>query len=87
MGYKDFEPQLRGGWGREEVIDLQLSELEEIRAAVYENSRMHKERAKLLHDRHICRKEFFLGQKVLLYDFRLHLFPSKLRSIRLVLPL
>ena len=28
----------------------------------------------------IQRKEFFPGQKVLLYDSRLHLFPSKLRS-------
>jgi len=40
---------------------LQLSELEEIRAETYENSRIHKERAKMFHDRHIHRKEFFLG--------------------------
>jgi len=38
---------------------LQLSELEEIRADAYESSRMHKERVKLFHDRHIHRKEFF----------------------------
>jgi len=57
-----------------------LSELEEIRAEAYENSKMYKERAKLFHDRHIHRKEFFRSQKVLLYDFRLHLFPSKLGS-------
>ena len=30
---------------------LQLSELEEIRVEAYENSRMHKERAKSFHDR------------------------------------
>jgi len=59
---------------------LQLSELEEIRAEAYENSRMYKERAKLLHDRHIHRKEFFPGQKGLLYDSRLNIFSSKLRS-------
>ena len=59
---------------------LQLSQLEEIRAKADENSRIHKERAKLFHDRHIHRKEFFLGQKVLLYDSRLHLFPGRLRS-------
>jgi len=59
---------------------LQLSELEEIRAETYENSRMHKERAKLFHDRHIRRKEFCPCQKVLLYDSRLHLFIGKLRS-------
>ena len=39
--------------------NLQLSELEEIRPKAYENSRMHKERAKLFHDRHIHRKGFF----------------------------
>ena len=66
---------------------LQLSELEEIRAEACENSRMHKERAKLFHDRHIHRKEFFPGQNVLLYDCRLHLFPGKLRSRRQVLSL
>ena len=59
---------------------LQLSELEEIKAEAYENSRTYKERAKLFHDRHIHRKEFFPGQKVLLYDSRLHLFSGKLRS-------
>jgi len=59
---------------------LQLSELEEIRDEAYENSRMHKLRAKLFHDRHIYRKEFYLDQKVLLYDSKLHLFPRKLRS-------
>ena len=57
-----------------------MSELEEIRAEAYENSRRHKERANLFHDRHIHRKEFFLGQTVLLFDSRLHLFPGKLRS-------
>jgi len=59
---------------------LELNELEEIRAEAYESSRAHKERAKLYHDRHILRKEFFVGQKVLLYDSRLHLFPGKLKS-------
>ena len=59
---------------------LQLSELEEIRVEAYKNSRMHKQRAKLFHDRHIRRKEFFLAHKVLLCDSRLHLFSSKLRS-------
>ena len=43
-------------------------------------ARSYKERAKLFHDRHILRKEFAPGMKVLLYDSRLHLFPGKLRS-------
>jgi len=59
---------------------LQLSELEEIRVEAYENSRIHKEGAKLFHNRHVHRKEFFPGQKVLLYDSRLHIFSGKLRS-------
>jgi len=58
---------------------LQLSELEKIRVEAYENSSLHKERAKLFHDRHIHRKEFFLDQKVFFYDSRLHLFSVKLR--------
>ena len=59
---------------------LQLSELEEIRAEAYESARSYKERANLFHDKHILRKEFSPGVKVLLYDSKLHLFPGKLRS-------
>jgi len=59
---------------------LQLSELEEIRAEAYESARSYKERAKLFHDKHILRKEFAPGMKVLLYDSKLHLFSGKLRS-------
>ena len=35
---------------------------------------------KNLHDRHISRKNFKIGQYVLLYDSRLYLFPRKLKS-------
>jgi len=63
-----------------EVKKLQLSELGEIRSEAYESARSYKERVKLFHDRHILRKEFTPGMKVLLYDSRLHLFPKKLRS-------
>jgi len=63
-----------------EVRKLQFSELDEIRAEAYESARLYKERAKLFLDRHILRKEFTPGVKVLLYDSRLHLFPGKLRS-------
>ena len=66
---------------------LQLSELEAIKDEAYENLRMQKERAKLFHDRHIHKKESFPGQKVLLYDSRLHLFPGKLRSVGYVFSL
>ena len=59
---------------------LQLQELEEIRLEAYENSRMYKEKTKIFHDKMLMRKEFFIGQKVLLYNSRLKLLPGKLRS-------
>jgi hypothetical protein len=59
---------------------LQINELEEIRNDAYENSRIHKARIKEFHDKKILRKTFNVGQKVLLYNSRLHLFLGKLRS-------
>jgi hypothetical protein len=59
---------------------LQLQELEEIRNDVYENARIYKEKTKSLHDRMITRKEFNVGDKVLLYHLHLKLFPRKLCS-------
>ena len=40
---------------------------------------MYKERTKKWHDKHIMRRDFE-GQKVLLFNSRLRLFPGKLRS-------
>ena len=59
---------------------LQLNELEEIRRESYENSRIYKERTKAWHDKNIARREFHEGQKVLLFNSRLTLFPGKLKS-------
>ena len=59
---------------------MQLNELDEMRAETYKSTLSYKERAKLFHDKHILRKEFAPGIKVLLYDSKLHLFPEKLRS-------
>jgi len=59
---------------------LQLQELEEIRNDAYENARIYKEKTKSLHDQMIIRKEFNVGDKVLLYHSRLKLFPGKLHS-------
>ena len=39
-----------------------------------------KEKTKAFDDKHITRKHFIPGQKVLLYHSRLKLFPGKLRS-------
>jgi len=59
---------------------LSSNELEEIRRKPYENTQLRKERANILHSKHINRKEFSSGKKVLLYGYRLHLFPRKLWS-------
>ena len=50
---------------------LQLNEMEEFRNEAYENARIYKERAKKWHDKHILKREFQAGQKVLLYNSRL----------------
>ena len=59
---------------------LQLSELDEFRNEAYENARIYKEKTKAWHDKHIVRKEFEPGQRVLLFNSRLKLFPGKLKS-------
>ena len=57
---------------------LQLQELEEIRNDAYESARIYKEKMKASHDKMVSRKEFKVGQKVLLYHSQLRFFPSKL---------
>ncbi|XP_058189281.1 uncharacterized protein LOC131306869 [Rhododendron vialii] len=59
---------------------LQLNELEEIRRDAYDNTSIYKAKVKAFHDKRIHRKEFEVGQKVLLYNSKLHLFPGKLHS-------
>ena len=59
---------------------LQINELEEIQNDAYANARIYKARTKEFHDNMIMRKNFFVGQKVLLFHSRLKLFPGKLRS-------
>ena len=39
-----------------------------------------RKKTKVFHDNHIIRKSFIVGQKVILYNSRLHLFLEKLRS-------
>ncbi|XP_057734282.1 uncharacterized protein LOC130949634 [Arachis stenosperma] len=59
---------------------LQLQELENLRLEAYENSRIYKEKMKAVHDQNIKKREFQLGDFVLLYKSRLRLMPGKLRS-------
>ncbi|XP_050890921.1 uncharacterized protein LOC127096386 [Lathyrus oleraceus] len=59
---------------------LQLQQLEELRLEAYESSRIYKEKTKHFHDKMISRKEFSVGQQVLLFNSRLKLMAGKLRS-------
>ncbi|RVW66955.1 hypothetical protein CK203_064761 [Vitis vinifera] len=59
---------------------LNLNEMEELRNDAYINSKVAKQRMKKWHDQLISNKEFQKGQRVLLYDTRLHIFPGKLKS-------
>ena len=57
-----------------------LNELYEIHLKSFENARIYKEKTKRLHDLRIVKKNFEIGQKVLLFNSKLKLFPGKLRS-------
>ena len=59
---------------------LQLNELEEIWNEAYENSWIYKDKTKRWHDKHILNKSFKEGDKVLLFNSWLKLFPGKLNS-------
>ena len=59
---------------------LQLQEIEEYRNESYENAMIYKEKTTTFIDKHITRKHFIPGQKVLLYHSGFKLFPRKLRS-------
>ncbi|CAN6554937.1 unnamed protein product [Malus baccata var. baccata] len=61
---------------------LQLNELEEIRHDAYENARIYKEKTKAFHDKMIRGKTFSIGQKVLLFNSRLRLFPVQIQSLK-----
>ena len=54
---------------------LQMNELEEPRNEAYDNVIIYKERTKKWHDQRILRKEFKVGELLLLYNSRLKLFP------------
>ena len=59
---------------------LQMNELEELRNEAYDNARIYKDKTKKWHDKKIMRKEFKVGELVLLYNYRLKLFSGKLMS-------
>ena len=59
---------------------LQLNELEEHRMFSYENAKLYEEKTKAWHDKKIQKRELIEGEKVLLFNSRLKLFPGKLKS-------
>jgi hypothetical protein len=59
---------------------LDLSSLDEWRSEAYENARLFKEKVKQWHDRRILKREFHVGEKVLLYKSCLRFFAGKLLS-------
>ncbi|XP_021747442.1 uncharacterized protein LOC110713291 [Chenopodium quinoa] len=59
---------------------LKLNELKELRYDAYESSRLYKEKTKKWHDQHIRNKNFKVGDKLLLFNSRLRLFPGKPKS-------
>ena len=59
---------------------LDLNEMEELRNDAYINSNIAKQRLKRWHDQLISHKQFQKGQRVLLYDSKLHNFLGKFKS-------
>ena len=59
---------------------LQSNELEELRNEAYDNARIYNDKTKRWHDQKILRKDFKVGESVLLYNSRLKLFTRKLKS-------
>ena len=73
--FLNFDAKLAG-----EKRLLQLNELEEFRFTTFENAKLCKEKSKKWHDRKLSSRIFEPGQKVLLFNSRLRLFPGKLKS-------
>ncbi|XP_070672168.1 uncharacterized protein [Malus domestica] len=62
---------------------FQLNELDEIRHEAYENTSIYKEKTKAFHDKMIRGKTFAIGQKVLLFNSCLRLFPVQIQSLKM----
>nr|GFB35732.1 reverse transcriptase domain-containing protein [Tanacetum cinerariifolium]GFB35750.1 reverse transcriptase domain-containing protein [Tanacetum cinerariifolium]GFB35898.1 reverse transcriptase domain-containing protein [Tanacetum cinerariifolium] len=60
--------------------DHKKVQLNELRDQAYENSLIHKEKTKRLHDSKIQDRVFNIGDSVLLFNSRLKIFSSKLKS-------
>ncbi|XP_070048500.1 uncharacterized protein [Nicotiana tomentosiformis] len=66
-----------------DVANLRVSQLnavDEFRFQAYESASLYKQRMKYLNDKKIMKREFHLGDLVVLYNSRFKLFPGKLKS-------
>ena len=63
-----------------EKRSFDISSLDEWRTQAYENAKLFKEKVKRWHDKSIQKREFNVGDYVLLYNFRLRFFAGKLLS-------
>ena len=73
--------QLNGDFklaGEKRLLDM--SSLDEWRNEAYENAKLFKEKVKRWHDKKIIKREFNIGDKVLLYRSCLKFFAGKLLS-------
>ncbi|RDX77887.1 hypothetical protein CR513_41907, partial [Mucuna pruriens] len=59
---------------------FQFQELDELRLEAFENARIYKQKVKKFHDHKILRKDFHVGQKVLLFNSRLKLTAVQLKD-------
>nr|GEU77457.1 reverse transcriptase domain-containing protein [Tanacetum cinerariifolium] len=59
---------------------VQLNELNELCDQAYENSLIYKEKTKRIHDSKIKDRVFNIGDRVLLFNFRLKIFSGKLKT-------
>ncbi|XP_015169938.1 uncharacterized protein [Solanum tuberosum] len=57
-----------------------MNELDEFRLKAYESSALYKEKINKYHDQKIDKREFVVGDLVLLFNSKLRLFPGKLKS-------
>ena len=73
--------KLKMDWSEAAVQWLNgLNELDEFRLKAYESSALYKEKMKKYHDNKTEKREFMVGDLVLLSNSRLRLFPGKLKS-------
>ena len=57
-----------------------ISSLDEWRTQAYENAKLFKQKVKRWHDKRIQKREFKVGEDVLLYNSRFRFFAGKLLS-------